>query len=113
MIQVYEEFRAQIDKVIAAGIEPSHIDSHESVYMYPDLFFKVVVPIARLYRPADPPPAGADGSRDVLGRPRRIGDYLQSEAFWKNHVMSALAHRYRAFLQRHGVQHDRPFPLDV
>ena len=50
MIQVYEEFRAQVDKVIAAGIEPSHLDSHESVYMYPDLFFKVVAPISRLYK---------------------------------------------------------------
>src|SRR3712207_3867489 len=25
MIQVYEEFRAQIDRVIAAGVQPSHI----------------------------------------------------------------------------------------
>ena len=88
MIQVYEEFRAQIDKVIAAGIEPSHIDSHESVYMYPDLFFKVVVPIARLYK-----------------LPIRLQqERMDHEAFWKNHVMSALAHRYRAFLRRHRVR---------
>jgi predicted glycoside hydrolase/deacetylase ChbG (UPF0249 family) len=103
MIQVYEEFRAQIDKVIAAGIEPSHLDSHESVYMYPDLFFKVVVPIARLYRlPIRLQQEPMD--RDMFSDSRAYHKYLRSEAFWKNHVMSALAHRYRAFLKRHRVR---------
>ena len=103
MIQVYEEFRAQIDKVIAAGIEPSHIDSHESVYMYPDLFFKVVVPIARLYRlPIRLQQERMD--REMFSDARAYRRYLRSEAFWKNHVMSALAHRYRAFLRRHRVR---------
>jgi predicted glycoside hydrolase/deacetylase ChbG (UPF0249 family) len=103
MIQVYEEFRAQIDKVIGAGIEPSHIDSHESVYMYPDLFFKVVVPIARLYRL----PIRLQQERmdhEMFSDRLAYRRYLRSEAFWKNHVMSALAHRYRAFLRRHKVQ---------
>ena len=102
MIQVYEEFRAQIDKVIGAGIEPSHIDSHESVYMYPDLFFKVVRPIARLYRlPIRLQQEPMD--REMFSDGSAYRHYLKSEAFWKNHVMSALAHRYRAFLKRHGV----------
>jgi predicted glycoside hydrolase/deacetylase ChbG (UPF0249 family) len=102
MIQVYEEFRAQIDKVIAAGIEPSHIDSHESVYMYPDLFFKVVRPIARLYRlPIRLQQEPMD--REMFSDGSAYRNYLKSEAFWKNHVMSALAHRYRMFLRRHGV----------
>jgi len=103
MIQVYEEFRAQIDKVIAAGIEPSHLDSHESVYMYPDLFFKVVVPIARIYRlPIRLQQEPMD--REMFSDSAAYRAYLRSEAFWKNHVMSALAHRYRAFLRRHGVR---------
>jgi predicted glycoside hydrolase/deacetylase ChbG (UPF0249 family) len=103
MIQVYEEFRAQIDKVIAAGIEPSHLDSHESVYMYPDLFFKVVVPIARLYRlPIRLQQEPMD--RDMFSDDGAYRRYLASEAFWKNHIMSALAHRYRTFLRKHGVR---------
>ena len=99
----YEEFRAQVDKVIAAGIEPSHLDSHESVYMYPDLFFKVVVPIARLYGlPIRLQQERMD--RDMFSDDLAYRSYLKSEAFWKNHVMSALAHRYRAFCSEHRVQ---------
>ncbi len=102
MIQVYEEFRAQIDKVIAAGISPSHIDSHESVYMYPDLFFKVVTPIARIYRlPLRLQQERMDrhqfANRTVYQR------YLNSEAFWKNHVMWGLAKRYRRRLGIVGI----------
>ena len=99
MIQVYEEFRAQIDKVIAAGISPSHIDSHESVYMYPDLFFKVVTPIARMYRvPVRLQQERMD--RESFASPIAYRRYLNSQAFWKNHVMYALARRYRAYLNR-------------
>ncbi|MCC7369814.1 MAG: ChbG/HpnK family deacetylase [Chloroflexi bacterium] len=102
MIQVYEEFRAQVDKVIAAGIEPSHLDSHESVYMYPDLFFKVVGPVARHYRlPIRLQQERMD--REMFSDGSAYTKYIRSEAFWKNHVMSALAHRYRAFLKRHQV----------
>lgn len=98
MIQVYEEFRAQIDKVIAAGINPSHIDSHESVYMAPDLFFKVVTPIARIYRlPIRLQQERMD--RDSFANRGAFRHYVESEAFWKNHVMYALARRYRARLR--------------
>ena len=102
MIQVYEEFRAQIDKVIAAGISPSHIDSHESVYMYPDLFFKVVSPIARIYRlPIRLQQERMD--RHTFANRRVYRRYLNSEAFWKNHVMWALARRYRRRLRALGI----------
>jgi predicted glycoside hydrolase/deacetylase ChbG (UPF0249 family) len=102
MIQVYEEFRAQIEKVIAAGITPSHIDSHESVYMYPDLFFKVVTPISRLYRlPIRLQQERMD--RRAFADGRAWQQYLNSEAFWKNHVMYALARRYRKRLQKCGI----------
>jgi predicted glycoside hydrolase/deacetylase ChbG (UPF0249 family) len=102
MIQVYEEFRAQIDKVIAAGISPSHIDSHESVYMYPDLFFKVVTPVARLYRLPIRLQQERMDRRSFTSR-GAYRHYLESEAFWKNHVMYALARRYRARLRRCGI----------
>ena len=102
MIQVYEEFRAQIDKVIAAGINPSHIDSHESVYMYPDLFFKVVTPIARIYQV----PIRLQQERmrrSNFASRRAYQRYLNSEAFWKNNVMYALARRYRRRLRKWGI----------
>ena len=103
MIQVYEEFRAQIDRVIAAGVQPSHIDSHESVYMYPDLFFKVVSPIARIYRlPIRLQQERME--RDMFADGVAYRNYLRSEAFWKNHVMNGLAHRYRLRLRRWGIR---------
>jgi predicted glycoside hydrolase/deacetylase ChbG (UPF0249 family) len=71
--------------------------------MYPDLFFKVVVPIARLYKL----PIRLQQERmepDMFSDGLAYRRYIRSEAFWKNHVMSALAHRYRAFLQRHKVR---------
>ncbi|HYU17084.1 MAG TPA: ChbG/HpnK family deacetylase [Chloroflexota bacterium] len=103
MIQVYEELRAQIDKVLAADISPSHIDSHESVYMYPDLFFKVVTPIARIYGlpirlQQERMERYSFASRHAFKR------YFNSEAFWKNHVMYALARRYRARLRKLGIR---------
>ncbi len=103
MIQVYEEFRAQIDKVIAAGITPSHIDSHESVYMYPELFFKVVTPIADIYRlPIRLQQERMD--RASFATRSAYRGYVESEAFWKNHVMYALARRYRMRLQALGIK---------
>ena len=103
MIQVYEEFRAQIDKVIAAGITPSHIDSHESVYMYPDLFFKVVTPIARIYGLPIRLQQERMDRRSFANRAAYRG-YIESEAFWKNHVMYALARRYRMRLRKTGIK---------
>ena len=103
MIQVYEEFRAQIDKVIAAGIAPSHIDSHESVYMYPDLFFKVVTPIARIYHlPIRLQQERME--RDTFANRRAYRRYLNSEAFWKTHIMYGVARRYRTYLRKRGIK---------
>ncbi len=47
--EVAAEFRAQVDKVIKAGIVPSHLDSHESIYMHPSIF-RVLLPLAREHR---------------------------------------------------------------
>jgi predicted glycoside hydrolase/deacetylase ChbG (UPF0249 family) len=103
MIQVYEEFRAQIDRVIGAGIRISHIDSHESVYMYPDLFFKVVTPIAGIYGvPLRLQQERMD--RRTFANRKAYRSYLNSDAFWKNHVMYALARRYRVFLDKRRIR---------
>lgn len=40
--EVHTEILAQIDKVLAAGIEPTHIDSHQHLHMLPGIFDVVV-----------------------------------------------------------------------
>jgi hypothetical protein len=103
MIQVYEEFCAQIDKLIAAGITPSHVDSHESVYMYPDLFLKVVTPVARQYRlPIRLQQERMD--RHSFASPGAFGLYAKTDSFWKNRIMWGLARRYRLRLRRANIQ---------
>lgn len=41
-IDVYKELRAQIDKIIAAGIRPTHLDSHKHTHIVPAVFRAVV-----------------------------------------------------------------------
>jgi predicted glycoside hydrolase/deacetylase ChbG (UPF0249 family) len=36
--QIEKEWRTQIEKILSAGIRPSHIDSHQHVHLYPALF---------------------------------------------------------------------------
>lgn len=45
---VQTEIRAQIERVLTAGIEPSHLDSHQHVHMLPAVF-AVVMDLAREY----------------------------------------------------------------
>ena len=47
--EVYREWKAQIDKVIAAGIQPTHLDSHHHVHTFRGLE-AVFVRLAREYR---------------------------------------------------------------
>jgi chitin disaccharide deacetylase len=45
-LNVYEELRAQIRKIIAAGIRPTHLDSHKHSHIFPTIF-RVVVRLAQ------------------------------------------------------------------
>jgi hopanoid biosynthesis associated protein HpnK len=36
--EVEREFRAQIEKVLAAGVTPTHLDGHQHVHMWPPVF---------------------------------------------------------------------------
>jgi predicted glycoside hydrolase/deacetylase ChbG (UPF0249 family) len=101
LVHVEDEFRAQIEKVMEAGIQPSHLDSHESIHMYPAIF-RVLAGLAREFRlPVrlqDEPM-----SRDSFASPAIYLRYLSSDAFAKNQVMKALSHRYRALLRDWGI----------
>jgi predicted glycoside hydrolase/deacetylase ChbG (UPF0249 family) len=44
-IDVYEELRAQVKKILAAGLRPTHLDSHKHTHALPSIF-RVVVRIA-------------------------------------------------------------------
>jgi hopanoid biosynthesis associated protein HpnK len=45
-LDVYEELRAQIRKIIAAGIRPTHLDSHKHSHIFPTIF-RIVVRLAQ------------------------------------------------------------------
>jgi len=44
-VDVYEELRAQVKKILAAGLRPTHLDSHKHTHALPSVF-RVVVRIA-------------------------------------------------------------------
>jgi predicted glycoside hydrolase/deacetylase ChbG (UPF0249 family) len=101
LVHVEDEFRAQVEKVLDAGIEPSHLDSHESIHMYPSLF-RIVAALAREYRlpvrlQDEPMPASGFVSREAYLR------YLTSGSPLKNFVMSTLSRRYRVLLRDWGI----------
>lgn len=41
-MDIYSELRAQIEKIVAAGIRPSHLDSHKHTHVVPAVFRAVV-----------------------------------------------------------------------
>lgn len=67
--EVEREWAAQIEAVCAAGLSPTHLDSHHHVHMRPRLN-EVVSRLAEKYRlPVRPAPRGARGA-DKSARPR-------------------------------------------
>ena len=47
--QVELEMRAQIEKILSAGIRPTHLDGHKHIHLFPSLFH-VLIRLAREYR---------------------------------------------------------------
>jgi predicted glycoside hydrolase/deacetylase ChbG (UPF0249 family) len=101
IVQVEDEFRAQIDKVRDAGIEISHLDSHESIHMYPAVFHV----LARLARELRLPVRLQDEpmSRRSFASQQAYLRYLSSESLAKNQVMQVLSRRYRVLLRDWGI----------
>lgn len=48
-LDVYAELRAQIERILAAGITPTHLDSHKHTHILPSVF-KVVIRLAEEFR---------------------------------------------------------------
>jgi predicted glycoside hydrolase/deacetylase ChbG (UPF0249 family) len=76
---VEEEFSAQIEKILAAGLRPTHLDTHKHTHLFP-VVLRAVLKVARNYgipwirRPFDLPLPAAQGAswrRRALGRALR------------------------------------------
>ena len=72
-LDVYGELRAQIEKIVAAGLQPTHVDSHKHTHMVPKVFRAVArlahefkIPYVRL--PLDTTIPAPDVSRRLLRR---------------------------------------------
>lgn len=64
-LNAYEELRAQIEKIINAGVRPSHLDSHKHTHIIPSVFNAVIklakefqIPFVRLPLDTTTPYAG-------------------------------------------------------
>ena len=49
IMEVYEEWKAQIEKLLVEGISPSHLDGHQYLHLYPQLL-PVTLKLAKEYR---------------------------------------------------------------
>ncbi|MDD2422113.1 MAG: ChbG/HpnK family deacetylase [Heliobacteriaceae bacterium] len=66
-VAVEEEWRAQIRRLLAAGVKPTHLDSHHHVHLYPALFSRCLqlatefaIPVVRVVNPRYVPWADLD-----------------------------------------------------
>lgn len=93
-IRIYDELRSQIEKILDAGIEPDHLDTHKHTHLLPP----VLEAVARLSeefhirwvrRPFDFPMQGSG----VRWRRRAV-----------SRGMSALRHRFHSVLESHGCR---------
>lgn len=46
--QIYLEFKAQIEKLISDGITPIHMDTHQYMHVYPEIF-KILIALSKEY----------------------------------------------------------------
>ncbi len=81
-IDPYRELRAQVEKIFAVGLRPTHLDSHKHTHIVPKVFRAVVrlahefdIPYVRL--PLDTTVPLPGGSRRLLRKyyGRLVGDY--------------------------------------
>lgn len=85
-IDPYSELRAQIEKIIAAGIRPTHLDSHKHTHIAPKVFRAMVrlahefrIPFVRL--PLDTTLPGVSALRWIYKRLARGCDVQMTDYF--------------------------------
>lgn len=71
--EVYDEWRAQIEKILAAGIQPTHLDAHHHANLFGnfnDIYFKLAdeynLPVRNNFNNQDPARRTTDGFVDSI-----------------------------------------------
>lgn len=66
--EIYDEWKAQIEKILAAGIQPTHLDAHHHVNLFGDfnnIYFKLAdeynLPVRNNFNNQDPVRRSTDG----------------------------------------------------
>src|SRR5271157_988681 len=99
--EIEAEATAQIQRLQAAGVEPSHFDTHKHAHMFP----AVLCPLLRAARARNVPAV-----RNPFGRvwPLPLGEVLRQRQLWKRfaqlNVLRNFAARFRREVEAHGLR---------
>jgi chitin disaccharide deacetylase len=99
--EIEAEATAQIQRLQAAGVEPSHFDTHKHTHMFP----AVLRPLLRAARARNVPAV-----RNPFGQlwPLPLGDILRRRQLWRRfaqlNVLRPWAARFRREAQTHGLR---------
>lgn len=98
--EIRAEFEAQIKKLEYAGITPTHLDSHQSIYMHPSIF-KIAISIAK-ERNMPMRLQQEEGLNNAFSSGKESLRYLLSPNYPKNVFMVSLAKQYRRIMKKWG-----------
>ena len=95
-IRPYEELKAQIERILGAGLEPRHLDSHKHTHLLPPVLDAVArlseeYGIRWVRRPFDFP---LSGGAEAVPRLKR----------WTSRSLSALRRKVHRHLEKHGCR---------
>lgn len=99
--EIEAEAGAQMQRLQAAGVEPSHFDTHKHAHMFP----AVLRPLLRAARARNVPAV-----RNPFGQvwPLPLGDMLRRRQLWKRfaqlNVLRNFAARFRKEVEAHGLR---------
>src|SRR5271166_589039 len=99
--EIEAEAVAQVQRLRAAGVEPSHFDTHKHAHMFP----AVLRPLLRAARTCNVPAV-----RNPFGQlwPLPLGDVLRRRQLWKRfaqlNVLRNLAAKFRDEVEAHGLR---------
>jgi len=93
-VDVNRELRAQIEKIVGAGIEPTHLDTHKHTHLAP----AVLEAVARLGREFQIPWVRRPFDFPLTGVPAPFAQRLAGRSF------GFLRNRFHRVLERHGCR---------
>ncbi len=99
--EIEAEATAQFQRLRAAGIQPSHFDTHKHAHMLP----QVLRPLLRAARET-----GVEAVRNPFGQlwPLPLGDLMRRARLWNRlaalNVLRNFAPRFRATVEAHGLR---------